>query len=181
MAAVATVEGPTWSPDILALYEENFDQLANLAQRSSGRADVAEEAVQEAFIKFCTTDCRPEPGKELAYLRSMVVNGARSTVRREARRVELVDQMPAPAPVPDVEETVVSLVEGAQATEAVERLPARQRLVMQLRYLAGFSERETADFVGVAPGTVKMHASRGREAVRIELASMHAPGGPRRW
>ena len=173
MAAVLVTDATEWSPAILEIYEENFDQLVSLGRRSTGRADLAEEAVQDAFIKFCTTDCRPEPGKELAYLRSMVINGARSTVRREARRVELTEQIPAPTPVPDVEETVSLLVEGAQAQAVIGRLPARQQLVMTLRYLRGLSERETANVVGVSPGTVKIHASRGRETARVEMARMY--------
>ena len=173
MAAVATVEDPTWSSEILELYEENFDQLVHIARRSTRREDLAEEVVQEAFIKFCTADCRPSPGKELAYLRTMVINGARSTVRREARRVELVDQIPAPPPVPNVEETVAMQAASDAAQDAIARLPARQRLVLGLRYVAGLSERETAEVVGVAPGTVKIHASRGREAARAQIALMH--------
>lgn len=177
MAAVLATDATEWSPEILEIYEKNFDQLVSLGRRSTGRADLAEEAVQEAFIKFCTTDCRPEPGKELAYLRSMVINGARSTVRREARRAELTEQIPAPTLVPDVEETVSLRVEGAQAQEVIGRLPARQRLVMTLRYLRGLSERETANAVGVSPGTVKIHASRGRETARIEMARRHGLSG----
>lgn len=173
MAATTSVRTPEWSPEILALYETHFDGLVDLGRRSAGRDGLAEEAVQEAFIKFCTTDCQPAPGKELAYLRSMVVNGVRSSARREVRRVEITEQLP-PAPQQDVEEEVSLRVEGARAEEAIRNLPRRQRLVMTLRYMVGLSERETAEAVGVAPGTVKVHASRGREAVRTEMLRMNA-------
>lgn len=53
--------------------------------------------------------------------------------------------------------------------ECLRSLPDRQRDVVTLRYLAGFSEAETAAALGIAPGTVKSHASRGLGALRVLL------------
>jgi DNA-directed RNA polymerase specialized sigma24 family protein len=38
-----------------------------------------------------------------------------------------------------------------------------------LRYLADLSESETAQALGIAPGTVKVHAHRGLAALRSRL------------
>ena len=172
MAAVA-VERAEWQPKAIEIYSEHFDQLVALGTRTIGRRDLAEEVVQEAFVKFCTSDCRPAKGKEVSYLRSMVINGARSAARREARRTELIERcVIAPEPI-GVEDAVALLVESEQARQAIDGLPLRQRMVMTLRYLVGLSERETAEAVGVSPGTVKIHASRGREAVRQHMMTRH--------
>jgi RNA polymerase sigma factor (sigma-70 family) len=46
--------------------------------------------------------------------------------------------------------------------DAVSRLPRRQREVIALRYLAALSEREVAQTLGIAPGTVarSLHDAR---------------------
>ena len=52
---------------------------------------------------------------------------------------------------------------------ALAKLPKRQREVVALRYLADFSEAQTAAALGCAPGTVKSHAARGLRALRSSL------------
>ena len=55
---------------------------------------------------------------------------------------------------------------------ALERLPERDRLVIAHRYLLELSEAETAEALGVRPGTVKSRLSRALERLR---ASMEVP------
>jgi len=52
----------------------------------------------------------------------------------------------------------------------VQTLPGRQRQVVALRYLADLSEAEVAGLLGIAPGSVKGHASRGLARLRQRLA-----------
>jgi RNA polymerase sigma-70 factor (sigma-E family) len=52
---------------------------------------------------------------------------------------------------------------------ALAKLPKRQRDVVVLRYLADFSEAQTAATLGCSPGTVKSHAARGLHALRATL------------
>ena len=52
---------------------------------------------------------------------------------------------------------------------ALASLPDRQREVLVLRYYADLSEAAIADALGISPGTVKAHASRGLAALRPML------------
>jgi len=52
---------------------------------------------------------------------------------------------------------------------ALSRLPKRQREAIALRYLADFSEAQTAAALGCSPGTVKSHTARGLRALRVSL------------
>nr|MBA2629815.1 RNA polymerase sigma factor [Thermoleophilaceae bacterium] len=52
---------------------------------------------------------------------------------------------------------------------ALDRLPERERLVLQCRYLLELSEAETAVVVGCASGTVKSRTSRALTRLRREL------------
>ena len=55
--------------------------------------------------------------------------------------------------------------------DMVRSLPRRQRDVLALRYLADLSEAEIADLLGIAPGSVKCHASRGIDRLRKRLGA----------
>lgn len=54
--------------------------------------------------------------------------------------------------------------------EAVSRLPYDQRAVVVLRLIEDWSEREVADALGIALGTVKSRLSRALEKLRQELS-----------
>jgi RNA polymerase sigma factor (sigma-70 family) len=56
---------------------------------------------------------------------------------------------------------------------ALRGLPHRQREVLVLRYYADMSEAQIAEAMGISPGAVKSHASRGIAALRqtMELSS----------
>ena len=71
-----------WSIEILAIYAEHYEGLVRIAQRLLDRRDLAEEAVQEVFLKFSTSGSSPAAGAELAYLRMAVTNTTRSMMRR---------------------------------------------------------------------------------------------------
>jgi DNA-directed RNA polymerase specialized sigma24 family protein len=60
---------------------------------------------------------------------------------------------------------------------ALEALPRRQREVVVLRYFGDLSEKEIASELGLAPGSVKSHASRGLAALRARLCDMTATDG----
>ena len=49
--------------------------------------------------------------------------------------------------------------------QALMALPARRREAIVLRYWLGLSEAETAQAMGVSPGTVKSQVSRGLTAL----------------
>lgn len=163
-----------WSGDLVALYAEHRGQLAAIGWRILRRHDLAEEAVQDAFVRFHQRGCKPQPGKELAYLRTMVANNAKSTRRRRERlsfRGEL-DARPARAchdPAP--EELCVERIEAAAVRKALRSLSPRQAEVMKLRYLGQLSEHEIAARLRISQGSVKTHASRARDVLRHELRS----------
>ncbi len=67
------------------------------------------------------------------------------------------------------------MLRGAQrraVIDAMARLPRRQREVLALRYYLDLSEREIAETLGISPGAVKSHASRGADALRRSLSPL---------
>ena len=123
--------------------------------------------VQDAFVKLLSGRYRIEPGREAAYLRSVVLNGARSALRK--RRVRRAKQPEPPGLVGAAEEGGVASVERDRMLSLVRTLPAKQASVLILRYYLDLSEQEIADTLGIAPGSVKSHAHRGLRKLRAAL------------
>ena len=148
------------------LFVHHYAELVRLASGLLDRDEACEEVVQDVFAAMLAGDSRPAPGRELAYLRSAVLNRARSRLRRRwVRRRPL-------AAVPDSPDQVDSLMdrlEQERILELVRSLPRRQAEVLILRYQADLSEAEIADTLGISTGSVKTHASRGLAAVRQRL------------
>jgi RNA polymerase sigma-70 factor (sigma-E family) len=139
-------------------YVAAYAPMVRLAWAMLDRRDLAEEVVQDAFAAvYPRFDGLHEPG---AYLRTCVMNKCRQALRRRrvARRRSDVEQ---PAAVEDYHDHLF---------DVIRRLPARQRAVVVLRYQQGLGEREIADTLGMAPGTVKSCLSRAKDRLRKELS-----------
>ena len=149
------------------LFGEHYTALVRLAAALLDDLDECEEIVQDAFAALLRVDGGPAPGKEAPYLRSAVLNGARSRLRR--RGVRRRHLRPVPAPEPSAEGVAVDRLEMQRVLAAVRGLPRRQSEVLLLRYHADLSETEIADTLGISPGSVKTHASRGIAALRATL------------
>lgn len=54
--------------------------------------------------------------------------------------------------------------------DAVERLPQELRAVVALRYFAGYTLAETAEILGIPPGTVSTRQRRALALLRLELS-----------
>jgi RNA polymerase sigma-70 factor (sigma-E family) len=153
---------------IAVLYTAHWNGLVRLAALLTRDASVAEEIVQDAFVALhghwaTLADRRAAH----AYLRTSVVNGARSAVRHrgvaERHRLPLT---PSPA---GPEELAVRASEDARVLAALHTLSRRQQEVLILRYYADLSEADIASTLGMTRGSVKSHAHRGLAALREAL------------
>jgi RNA polymerase sigma-70 factor (sigma-E family) len=155
--------------DIEALYVSNWRSLVRLAYLLIGDAEVAEDLVQEAFIALDSSSTIRDSGAAIGYLRSTVTNLCRShlrrryTVRRFAHLLrDASSSIVDPIAIADEDRAVLDLV---------ERLPARQREILVLRYWCDMSEADIATTLHISAGAVKASASRGIRALRTRLES----------
>jgi RNA polymerase sigma factor (sigma-70 family) len=96
-----------------------------------------------------------------AYLRTSVLNGCRTAMRRRSR-----PQVPPDGRSAESAEAAVLLSEQHRAVlVAIRRLPARQREALVLRYYLDMTESQAADVMRVSRGTVKSATSRAVAAV----------------
>lgn len=141
--------------DLERLYAEHSVALTRLAHVIVGSNAIAQEIVQEAFIRFSRARDVQTPA---AYLRTIVVNLARTELRRAGR--------PAPPEDPPLHFDEPALDE---TWTAVQRLPERYRTALALRFYADMSEAQMAEHLGRRPGTVKSLVHRGLDLLRKEL------------
>jgi RNA polymerase sigma-70 factor (sigma-E family) len=150
------------SQAVTAIYEKHALGLTRLAFLMLGDRQTAEDVVQEAFCGlYRAWDRMSDHSHALGYVRSSVLNGSRSALRR-SRRVPRPLAVPAAA---SAEDTVLAGERQRETVAALRRLPPRQREAVVLRYFAGLPEQETAVAMGVSRGTVKSTTSRALAAL----------------
>jgi RNA polymerase sigma-70 factor (sigma-E family) len=148
---------------VTALYEAHALGLVRLAVVMVGDRPAAEDVVQEAFCGlYRRWAALSDPGKAVSYLRSSVMNGCRSLLRRRSRQPTGAIGNPAGESA-----EVAALVgeEHQQVLLAIRRLPDRQRQALVLRYYLDLDEEEIAQVMGISRGTVKSTTSRARAAL----------------
>ena len=158
---------------LVALYTAHYRSLVRIAALLLHDTPAAEDVAQDAFVAMHASWGKlRDPDKALAYLRQSVVNRARSRLRH-LKVVERKTPPPLPesaripgAYVPSAEHGAMTSLQRDDVLAALRRLPLRQREVLVLRYYADLSEAQIADALGISPGAVKSHASRGIAALR---------------
>lgn len=151
--------------ELYTAHYAGFVRLATLLVRNQA---VAEEVVQDAFVALHRRwHTLADPGAAVAYLRTSVVNNARSVQRRRAVAAKHPDDRPLD--VPSAEHGALRAVAGDAVVEALRDLPPRQREALVLRYYANLTEAEIAEAMKVSRGAVKSHTSRGMAALRVRL------------
>jgi RNA polymerase sigma-70 factor (sigma-E family) len=160
------------APGIEDLYHHRRLSLVRLAVLLVDDLPTAEDVVQDAFTalfrrhghRLAALD-DPE-----AYLRTSVVNAARSVLRR---RRTVRAHTPAPEEhVPAPEEDVLLHEDHREVLAALHTLTRRQREVLVLRYWSHLTEAEIATTLGLSRGAVKSTASRALDALGRRLEGL---------
>jgi RNA polymerase sigma-70 factor (sigma-E family) len=156
---------------VAALYQHHAVGLIRLAYLMLGDRAGAEDAVQDAFCGlYRHWDRLADRDRALAYVRSSVLNGCRSALRRRitGRRLLTAYQPPTAS----AEAAVLGLEERQEVMRAVRRLPGRQREALVLRFYLDLPEREIARLMGLRPSSVRSATARALKALG------HALGEP---
>jgi RNA polymerase sigma-70 factor (sigma-E family) len=151
------------------LYLRHADSAVRLAYLLTGDLGVAEDLVQDAFIRLAGRLVHlRDPGAFDGYLRTTVVNLARSYFRRKRVERNYLQRARAAAG-PEGGWPARSLEDREELWHALGRLSQRQRAAIVLRFYEDLSEAQVAEILKCRPGTVKSLVSRGLEALRNEM------------
>lgn len=154
--AVPVVRADVTIDDIYRTHRMGMVRLAILLVDDQASA---EDVVQEAFAGlFRNWAGLRDNAAAVGYLRTAVVNGSRSMLRR--RRTARAYVPPHPGTERSAESLALLTAEHQAVVSALGDLAPRQREVLVLRYYGGLSEAEIAEATGLSKGTVKSTASR---------------------
>lgn len=166
--------GSSEPPDLVAalpasfddLYRREYPQLVRSLLVLTGRRDVAEELVQDAFAaahrRWTTVGSFERPD---AWVRRVALNAAVSSARRRTTEAQLIFRMGRER---RAEETWTP--ETADIWRAIRRLPARQAQVAVLVMVEDRAIAEVALILECTEDTVRTHLRRGRAALARQLA-----------
>jgi len=145
------------------IYERSRPAGIRLAYLLTGDAGVAEDLVQEAFLRFVgRLQFLRKPEAFDVYLRTTIVNLSKNLFRRrtvERSYLERHGARPEEQADPDVAayETMRS---------ALMTLPLRQRAAIVLRYYEDLPESQIAAILRCRPATVRSLVARGLATLR---------------
>ena len=159
MTAAPVTRAPHVAVTIDDIYRTHRMGMVRLAILLVDDQASAEDVVQEAFAGlFRNWNGLRDNAAAIGYLRTAVVNGSRSMLRR--RRTARAYVPPHPGTERSAESLALLTAEHQAVVSALADLAPRQREVLVLRYYGGLSEAEIAEATGLSKGTVKSTASR---------------------
>jgi len=163
---------------VTALYHAHALGLIRLAHIMLGDRAAAEDVVQDAFCGLYRNWSRlADQAKALPYVRSSVLNGCRTALRR--RPVARLAGGPGDggaepaaliaAAVASAEAAVLSVERRREVMTALRALPGRQREVLVLRFYLDLPDTDIARDMGISPSTVRSTAYRALAALGRSL------------
>jgi RNA polymerase sigma-70 factor, ECF subfamily len=162
------------------LFRRHRDRLWAVALRTLGDPDEAADALQDAMISaFRRAAAFRGESAVTTWLHRIVVNACLDRMRRRAARpvaggehdLDLLARTPQADPDRDVSLDVLA---------ALRTLGPEQRAALVMVDMLGYSVADTAEILGVSPGTVKSRCARGRARLLPQLAHLrNQPGVPR--
>ena len=147
-------------------YTSARDDCLRIVVVSTGDGQLAEDLVAEAFMRAWMSwrKVRVHPSPRAWVVRT-ALNAHVSWWRRRRREVALGshEAVAADSHDPGLDSSLIA---------ALQRLPAKQRVVIVLRLLLDLDTATTAQTLGMAGGTVASHLHRGLAALRRDLPAL---------
>ena len=148
---------------VTALYHEHALSMIRVAHIMLGNRAAAEDVVQDAFCGlYRRWGHLADKDKALGYVRSSVINGCRTVLRRRRLQDRIMTYQPAAV---SAETAALSSEERREVVQALRRLPERQREVLVLRYYLDLTDEQIADDLGITPSTIRSTRHRALAAL----------------
>jgi RNA polymerase sigma-70 factor (ECF subfamily) len=143
-----------------------------VAYRLLGNREDAEDLVQETFMTVLRKIDSFERGRAFApwFFRILVNRGLNA---RKSRALRTGDELPehAASGGASPERAAEQAELRARLRTAMDGLPERQRVIVELFELEGFSGPEIAEILEIGDGTVRWHLHEARKTLRQVLAA----------
>jgi RNA polymerase sigma-70 factor, ECF subfamily len=153
---------------------DHIDRLFRVACAMCGSRDLAEELVQETYVKVLSRPRFLRRDDDLGYLVKALKNTWYSHLRDERTRrassdpgEQSPDELASRTSAGDPEASL----EAGEVLAALSELPSPYREAVAAVDIAGLSYAEAARALGVRQGTIMSRVYRGREQVALAVGS----------
>jgi RNA polymerase sigma-70 factor, ECF subfamily len=168
------------------LYREFAPAIFRFCRRAMPTREDAEDATMEIFMKLRDKLVQYDQSRSFAaWLYRVAANHCWDMLRRRKARhdkdTQDIEDLPLEAPEPNQLEKLIEERTGEEVRKALDKLGARARMALVLRYYSDMSYDEIADALGVRRPFVGVVLLRARHELRQALGenSALAVGGTR--
>jgi RNA polymerase sigma-70 factor, ECF subfamily len=180
IARARTGDADAWGE----LYREYAPAIFRFCRRALPTREDAEDATMDIFMKLKEKLVQYDQARSFtAWLYKVAANHCWDILRRrkirQDKETEDVDTMPLEHPDPDQLEQMIQQRTGEEVRRALDKLGARARMALVMRYYSDMSYDEIADALGVRRAFVGVVLLRARHELRQALgqSGVLAAGG----
>ena len=157
-----------------AIHAEFNGRLFNFLARLSRRRDIAEDLLDETWLRFVDRAHKLKPDTRLGpflftVARNLYVSYCRSRMLEDAQTADVIGLWPLGTPRPSPFESTVANETGRRIEGALAALPAAHREALLLTAVEGMKPAEAAAVCGITPEAMRQRLSRARAAIARHL------------
>lgn len=151
------------------LFDQYYRQMVVYAQEQTGSLPVAEDIVQEFFIRLWEEDYLGNTTEESlkSYLFVSIRNSCYTYLHSRAAQIQKVQLTEVDIPLVAAEEMNSQIVE--RVNEAIAKLPQQTAAVVDCILMQDMKYQEAADQLGISINTVKTLLKKGMKQIREDL------------
>lgn len=154
------------------LYDQYVDEMYSSAFRITNDRFLAEDVVQEAFVKsFSKLHSLKDKNNYQGWLRKIVINASLSQLHKKDTFSEIQDHH---IQDPTDDQSWYLGISFDQIQKAIQELPDGCRAVFSLYALEGYKHREIAQINGIAEQTSKTQYRYAKKLLRELLTKKYA-------
>lgn len=173
----SAVSDPDDQEFLIELYEEFHDLMFSVARRYNNNWMSCEDIVQESMLRIMDKlDVlrRKKRCVQAGYIAMVVRNIAINTLKHEdvvkAHAAEIAEQEPT---APTMDEILIARENVDVLLRVLQQLPETERLLLEGKYMLGYSDTYLAKQIGCQPKSVRMKLTRARRrALQAMLQEM---------
>jgi RNA polymerase sigma-70 factor (ECF subfamily) len=156
------------------IYAEFNGRLFSFLARLSRRRDVAEDLLEEMWLRFVDRAPKLRPDTQLGpflftIARNLYISYCRSRLVEDSQTVDMIGLWPLGTPRPSPFDATVANETGRRIEAALAELPAMYREALLLVSIEGLRPAEAAQVCGITPEAMRQRICRARSAMAQRL------------
>src|SRR5688572_29126777 len=159
------------------IYAKFNTRLFSFLARLSRRRDVAEDLLEEMWLRFVDRAPKLRPDTQLGpflftIARNLYITYCRSRLVEDSQTADMIGLWPLGTPRPSPFDATVANETGRRIEAALAELPAMYREALLLVAIEGLRPAEAAQVCGITPEAMRQRICRARSAMAQRLGEV---------